>query len=103
VDKNGNVWAGNRGEVTGGQGSVVQVGLEENGQCQDRNGNGAIDTSTGLGDIRPWSNPGGVDDAGGVSSAEDECIVKYVRVDGDNVRRVSVDASNNVWTGRLWR
>ncbi|MBM3945989.1 MAG: hypothetical protein FJ315_01130 [SAR202 cluster bacterium] len=98
VDANGNVWAGNRDESTGGQGSVVHVGLKENNQCVDRNGNSMIDTSTGLGDIRPWTNPGGVNDAGGVSSAEDECIIHYVRVSGDYVRHVSVDGNNNVWT-----
>ncbi len=30
------------------KGSVTQIGLVENGQCVDRNGNGVIDTSTGL-------------------------------------------------------
>ncbi len=98
VDKSGNVWSGNRNESSGGKGSVVQVGLQENGQCEDRNGNGVIDTSTGLGDIMPWTNAGGVDDNGGVSTAEDECIIKYVRVEGDQIRHVSVDANNNVWT-----
>lgn len=99
VDNNGNVWAGNRDEAAGGKGSVVQIGLQENGQCQDRNGNAAIETSTGLGVIMPWTNAGGADTNGGVSTAEDECIIKYVRVDGNNVRHVSVDANNNVWTG----
>ena len=98
VDKSGNVWSGNRDESSGGKGSVVQVGLEENGQCEDRNTNGVIDTSTGLGDIKPWTNDGGADDNGGVSTAEDECIIKYVRVEGDNIRHVSVDANNDVWT-----
>ncbi|MEN8175118.1 MAG: carboxypeptidase regulatory-like domain-containing protein [Pseudomonadota bacterium] len=97
VDLSGNVWTGNRDESSGGRGSVVQVGLAENGQCEDRNGNGVIDTSTGLGDIRPWSNTGGVDNNGGVSSSADECIIKYVRVAGDKIRHVSVDANNNVW------
>ncbi len=52
VDLNGNVWVGNRDEATGGKGSVVHVGLKENSQCVDRNGNGVIDTSTGLGDVQ---------------------------------------------------
>uniref|UniRef100_UPI003D0CF05F carboxypeptidase regulatory-like domain-containing protein n=2 Tax=Sulfurimonas sp. TaxID=2022749 RepID=UPI003D0CF05F len=98
VDKDGNVWAGNRNE-TSGKGSVVKIGLVENGQCIDRNGNGIIDTSTGLNDIKPWSNTGGVDNNGGVSTAEDECILHYVRVGGTGVRHVSVDAENNVWVG----
>ena len=99
MDANGNVWAGNRSESTGGKGSVIQVGLEENGQCVDRNANTVIDTSTGLGDIKPWLNGGGVDNNGGVTTADDECIIKYVRVAGNNVRHVSVDGNNNVWTG----
>ena len=101
VDANGNVWAGSRDEAVGGRGSVVHVGLEENGQCVDRNSNSVIDTSTGLGDIKAWSNPGGVDDNGGVSSADDECIIHYVRTAGTNVRTVAVDGSNNVWIGGL--
>jgi streptogramin lyase len=99
VDLNGNVWVGNRDEASGGKGSVVQIGLRENFQCVDRNGNGVIDTSTGLGDVKPWPNPGGVDNNGGVSSAQDECIINYVRTNGANVRTVAVDAQNDVWVG----
>lgn len=99
VDANGNVWAGNRGETTGNQGSVVHIGLEENGQCVDRNSNGVIDTSIGLGDIKPWSNSGGADNNGGVSTADDECIIHYVRTLGRTTRHVSIDANNNVWVG----
>jgi streptogramin lyase len=101
VDGNGNVWAGNRAEASGGLGSVVHIGLEENGQCVDRNGNNAIDTSTGLGDIKPWPNTGGADTNGGVTTAEDECILHYVRTAGTNVRTVAVDGSNHVWVGGL--
>ncbi len=61
VDKNGNVWTGNRDEASGNSGSVVHVGLEENGECEDRNDNGIIDTSSGLGDILTWINSGGAD------------------------------------------
>ena len=99
VDLNGNVWVGNRDEADGGKGSVVHIGLLENAQCIDRNNNGIIDTSTGLGDVKPWPNPGGVDDNGGVSSAEDECIIDYVRTRGTKVRTVAIDADNNVWVG----
>ena len=99
VDLNGNVWAGNRDEDSGGKGSAVHIGLNETNQCVDRNGNGVIDTSTGLGDVRPWSNPGGVDNNGGVSSAEDECLINYVRVNGRNTRTVAVDANNDAWIG----
>lgn len=101
VDLNGNVWVGNRDEQSGDKGSVVHIGLLENHQCLDRNSNGVIDTSTGLGDVKNWPNPGGVDSNGGVSSAEDECIIDYLRVNGTNVRTVAVDAQNNVWIGGL--
>lgn len=99
VDLNGNVWVGNRDENEGGRGSVVRIGLRDNGQCVDRNGNGVIDTSKGLGDIRPWPNTGGADSNGGVNTAADECIIDYVRVNGTNVRTVAVDRVNNVWIG----
>jgi streptogramin lyase len=98
VDLDGNVWVGNRNEATNG-GSIVRVGLLEAGACVDRNGNGRIDTSTGLGDVRPWGNGGGADDNGGVSTAEDECIINYVRVPPTGVRTIAVDAHNDVWAG----
>jgi YVTN family beta-propeller protein len=100
VDGNGNVWTANRDEAVGDSGSAIKIGLIENGQCVDRNGDGDIDTSTGLGDIRPWPNGGGIDDGGGVSTAEDECILIYQRLpNAPNARHVSVDAQNNVWVG----
>jgi len=122
VDLFGNVWAGNRAEDDGGKGSVIKIGVvvggtrcdssgnaDPNGDylkppfdyntCVDRNMDGLIKTSSGLGDIRPWDNAGGADDGGGVSTADDEAILMYVRVDGDQVRHVSVDANNNVWVG----
>ncbi|MEN8177276.1 MAG: hypothetical protein ABFS39_01480 [Pseudomonadota bacterium] len=99
VDANGNVWAGNRNEASGGLGSVVHIGLEENGQCVDRNSNGTIETSSGLGNILAWSNTGNADSNGGVSTAVDECIIQYVRTSGTNVRTVAIDSSNNVWVG----
>jgi streptogramin lyase len=123
VDAFGNVWAGNRDEAEGGMGSVVKVGLviggtrvdelgnpDPTGQylappydyntCVDRDGDGLIKTSMGLGNILPWPDNG--DGAGGptglVEDAEDECILIFQRVEGDFIRHVSVDASNNVWT-----
>ena len=110
VDANGNVWAGNRVEhsLSGGarKGSVVRIGLQENGQCEDRHGatladapDGIIQTSTGLLDVLPWSNAGGVDDDGGVSTAFDECIINYVRTTDTHIRHVSVDTNNDVWVG----
>jgi streptogramin lyase len=103
VDTRGNVWAGNRaenGSVDGVvKGSIVQIGLLENGQCVDRNGNGVIDTSSGLGDIKPWTNKNGADDQGGVSTAKDECIINYLRTNSTGVRTLAVDANNNLWVG----
>ncbi|MDQ3803119.1 MAG: hypothetical protein M3416_04620, partial [Acidobacteriota bacterium] len=92
VDHNGNVWASNRAGN-----SVLRIGLLENGQCVDRNGNGVIDTSKGFGDIRPWTNAGGVDTDGGVETAQDECIINYTRVRSSGTRHVSVNALNDVW------
>lgn len=100
VDGDGNVWTANRDENTGNAGSAVKIGLLENGQCVDRNGNSIIDTSTGLGDVRPWSNAGAADTNGGVSTAEDECILVYQRLpNAPNARHVSVDANNDAWIG----
>jgi RHS repeat-associated protein/uncharacterized repeat protein (TIGR01451 family) len=94
VDKNGSVWASNRAGN-----SVVHIGLVENGQCVDRNGNGVIDTSRGYGDIRGWPNTGGADTNGGVTTAQDECLLHYVRVRSSGTRHVSVDENNDVWVG----
>ncbi|MGL4798168.1 MAG: PKD domain-containing protein, partial [Cellulosilyticaceae bacterium] len=92
VDKKGNVWVANRDGN-----SVTRIGLEENGQWIDKNGNGICDTSTGLGDVRAWTNKGGADTSGGVSTAEDECIITYVRTSSPGTRHVSVDGNNDVW------
>nr|ART36397.1 C664 [uncultured bacterium] len=92
VDLNGNVWATNRAGN-----SVVHIGLVENGQCVDRNGNGLIDTSTGLNDIRAWTNAGGANTNGGVSTAADECIIHYTKVNSFGTRHVSVNKDNDVW------
>jgi RHS repeat-associated protein len=92
VDLNGNVWNTNRAGN-----SVVHVGLVENGQCVDRNGNGIIETSTGFGDIKPWTNLNGVDTNGGVSTAQDECIIHYTKVNSFGTRHVSVTKDNDIW------
>jgi len=92
VDLNGNVWNTNRAGN-----SVVHVGLVENGQCVDRNGNGIIETSTGFGDIKPWTNLNGADTNGGVSTAQDECIIHYTKVNSFGTRHVSVTKDNDIW------
>ncbi|UCH82945.1 MAG: T9SS type A sorting domain-containing protein [Candidatus Latescibacterota bacterium] len=124
VDAYGNVWIGNRNEAEGGSGSVVMIGLVVGGtRCDsvgtpnpageylkppfsystavDRDNDGLIKTSKGLGHVLDW--PDITDGAGGspalVEDADDECILIYQRVNGDNIRHVSVDANNNVWVG----
>ncbi len=69
--------------------------------CTDRDGDGLIRTSRGLGNVLAWSNAGSADSAGGVSTADDECIINYTRITGANARTVAIDANNDVWTGGL--
>lgn len=98
VDLNGNVWVANRDGN-----SVTRIGLVEGGQCVDRNGNGKIDTSTGLNDIKTWVNTGGADTNGGVATAQDECVINYVRVSSSGTRHLSVDKNNDVWVSGVLR
>ncbi|MBL8858399.1 MAG: hypothetical protein JNL28_07850 [Planctomycetes bacterium] len=130
VDSQGNVWVGNRDEAStvtglpGQRGSVVKIGIciggvrtdangvpDANGlylkgpfrfnTCVDRNGDGLIRTSRGLGDILPWPNitdgDGGAD--GIVQDAVDEAILVFQRTNGRNVRHVSIDANDDVFVG----
>ncbi len=124
VDDFGNVWVGNRAEASGLQGSVVRIGIvvggtrvdssgtpDPNGEylappyqystAVDRDGDGLIRTSRGLGDILSWPNV--TDGAGGadgiVQDALDECIQLFQRTSGIQVRSVACDANNDVWVG----
>lgn len=73
----------------------------------DRDGDGLIRTSRGLGHILAWPDVtdgvGGTDNAADdarVEDALDECILVYQRTpDALQVRHVSVDANNDVWIG----
>jgi hypothetical protein len=96
VDNDGSVWVANRNDVSNGFGTVMHIGLLENGQCEDRNGNGVIDTSTGLGDVKAWIDASGTR---GVDTADDECIVHYTEVKSRGTRHLSIDANNDVWVG----
>ena len=109
IDQFGNCWVANRQS-----GTVVKIGLMENGQYLDRNGNGVVDTSqdtNGDGDITgaellPWG--------------KDECVLyEVILIPGkegtyspgtyaggyvDNYwnpgpRGIAVDYAGNVWAG----
>ena len=129
VDRYGNVWVGNRAEISSDGGSITEYGIviggtrcDANGTssldgeylkapfiyntCVDRHGaavtdppDGLIHTSRGSNPILPWSNSGGADTLGGVSTADDEAILRYVRVASRGVRTVIVDPNNNLWVG----
>lgn len=97
VGLDGSAWAGNRQAR-----SVIHVGLVEANQAVDRNGNGVIDTSTGYGDVRPWPNASDVDTDGGVETAEDECILHFVRTVAPAVRHVSIAPDGDVWVSGIY-
>jgi Concanavalin A-like lectin/glucanases superfamily/Bacterial TSP3 repeat len=62
----------------------------------DRDGDGLIKTSYGMGDILNWTNVGG---AQSVSNAEDECIINYVRPPSQFANMLAIDTNNNLWVG----
>jgi len=72
----------------------------------DRNGDGYIRTSIGLGNVLEWDPTGtGGDNLGGVSLADDECITHFVRTHSGNyndsrgTRALAIDKDNNLWVG----
>ena len=129
VDLLGNLWAANWYEKTDDCGGVtvgatlVRVGVvvggtrtdatgapDPNGEylkppflyntCIDRDGDGLIRTSRGLGDRLPWSNAGQADTCGGVSTCEDEAILNFVRVELEEIpEMLAVDGNNDLWVG----
>ena len=106
VDLQGNCWVGNRGT-----GTVVKVGLYENGQYEDRNGNGAIETSKDL------NNDGVISDSETLDWGKDECVLlETVVIEGKEgsykpgkytggyssrpgPRGIAIDSNNNLWAG----
>jgi streptogramin lyase len=94
VGLDGSVWVGHRGP-----GGATHVGSAGSNQCIDRNGNGSIETSTGYGDVKPWTG-----DTSVVANAQDECIIHHVDTDSvfsgfSDTRHMSIDANNNLWIG----
>ncbi|MCZ7405877.1 MAG: PKD domain-containing protein [Candidatus Methanoperedens sp.] len=111
VDLKGNVWVGNREG-----GTVVKIGLYENGQCVDRNGDGIIETS------RDSNNDGDITGAEQLPWGQDECVLYEVSLIpgkegtfvpgtphpagfydtnywGTAPRGLAIDSSNNLWAG----
>lgn len=121
VNLDGEVWVSNRSEGSQfGFGSITRIGVLDGGTlipptacepdnratfappfvyntCVDRNGDGMITTSNGLIPL-PWSQP---DPSvfGTVETAEDECIISYVKLNARNARHISVNSDNDVWVG----
>jgi streptogramin lyase len=102
VDTDGSVWLANSNNIgPHGCGTIVHIGLNENYQCEDRNSDSVIQTSTGIGDIKPWANDIG---PRGISTAHDECIVHYTEVNSQGTSHLSIDKDNNVWvSGSLYK
>ncbi|MDA8136643.1 MAG: PEP-CTERM sorting domain-containing protein [Desulfobacteraceae bacterium] len=105
VDANGDVWVGNRAQDSG-QGSVAKISanptnptgapvVTSNGIFGSAANGGAAGTFNAL----SWTNSGGADSAGGVTTATDDAQMLYVRTSGTAVRAVAVDANNDVWVG----
>jgi streptogramin lyase len=109
VDLFGNCWVGNRHT-----GTVVKIGLLENGQYMDRNWNGIIETSHDI------DGDGNISDDEILPWASDECVIYEVvlipanegiyipgQYQGDYTndsweigpRGIAVDGSNNIWAG----
>jgi streptogramin lyase len=90
VDLKGNVWFGNRNT-----GTVVKIGLNENGQCKDKNGNGTIETSQDL------DNNGNVTGAEILPWGTDECVLQEILLgnSGSGPRGIAIDSNNNLWAG----
>ncbi|MBU0718485.1 MAG: hypothetical protein KJ749_09580, partial [Planctomycetes bacterium] len=105
VDFDGNVWVANRANLEAFEceddlcGHVVKIASGLAFQWVDRNCNGVLDTSTGLGDIRAWPNPDGLCTSDDVRFAQDELILLYQPILGTGTRTVAVDRENNVWIG----
>lgn len=105
VDLQGSCWVGNRSA-----GTVVKIGLVENGGCVDRNGDGEIETSTDS------NNDGNISGSEILDWGQDECVLfEVVLVEGvegphvpgdghddyqaNDLQAVAVDVNDDVWVG----
>jgi hypothetical protein len=109
VDLKGNCWVANRYA-----GSALKIGLLENGQWEDRNGNGVCDTS------RDGNNNGIIEPTEMLPWGQDECVLyevilipgkEGVFVPGSYTggytesfetpgpRSLAIDGTNNIWIG----
>ena len=93
VAESGDVAVANRGNATAqeaGDGGGVTKIIANPDNCEDKNGNGTIDTSTGADDIRPWG--------------EDECMEWHTPINHFSNRPVqwapapAPDAPAKLWT-----
>lgn len=105
VDLEGNCWVGNRSA-----GSLAKIGLFENGNCIDRNGNGTIETSSDT------DGDGDISDSEMLGWGEDECVLmevilvaesEGVHAPGDehddysniNITSLAVGSETHLWAG----
>ncbi len=105
VDLEGACWVGNRAA-----GTVVKIGLEDNGGCVDSNEDGTIDTS------RDDDGNGVIDISEILTWGSDECVLLEVvlaeglegvylpgtihdRYRSNNLLAVAIDSGNDVWAG----
>lgn len=66
----------------------------------DRDHDGYIHTSFGVTNILDWDHEqSSADNEGGVTLAQDECILNYTRVPATGLRTIAVDRNNDVWIG----
>jgi uncharacterized repeat protein (TIGR01451 family) len=110
VDQYGNCWVANRNH-----GTIVKIGLYENGQYLDRNGDGLIQTSQDL------DNDGNIAAAETLDWGKDECVLWEVVIipgregaftpgayaagyggyNDAGSRSIAADAWGNVWAGNF--
>ena len=95
VDRNGDVWVGNRNEFGSDAlgGSVAKILANPSGITSSGNWNGSNF------DVLSWSNAGGVDNNGGTDTAVDTAIEYFVRTPGTANRTLAVDENNDLWVG----